>query len=96
MFDSFKSRVAVARQSNQLFFAALIPAERISSMFGEASAILDSARVYTTAVTVWTFLTQVLGLIDGRPEYRYSVAARQPDPFLIKWLRQRDEHKHGD
>ena len=60
MFDSFKSRVVAARESNQLFFAALIPAERISSLFGEASAILDSARVYTTAVTVWTLVTQVL------------------------------------
>ena len=60
MFDSFRSRVAAARESNQLFFAALFPAERISSIFGEASAILDSARVCTTAVTLWTFLTQVL------------------------------------
>ena len=54
MFDSFRSRVAAARESNQLFFAALFPAERISSIFGEASAILDSARVCTTAVTLWT------------------------------------------
>ena len=41
-----EKRVATARDSNQLFFAALIPAERISAMFGEAGAILDSARVY--------------------------------------------------
>jgi hypothetical protein len=47
MFDSFRSSVAAARESNQLFFAALIPAERIASTFGEASAILDSARVDT-------------------------------------------------
>lgn len=60
MFESFQSRVAAARESNQLFFASLIPSERITSMFGEASAILDSARVYTTAVTLWTFLSQVL------------------------------------
>lgn len=65
MFDSFKTRVAAARESNQLFFAALIPAERISSLFGEASAILDSARVYTTAVTVWTLLSQVLSSDHG-------------------------------
>ena len=65
MFDSFRSSVAAARESNQLFFAALIPAERIASTFGEASAILDSARVYTTAVTVWTFLTQVLSSDHG-------------------------------
>ena len=60
MFESFQSRVATARENNQLFFAALLPAERISSMFEEASLILDSARVYTTAVTVWTLLSQVL------------------------------------
>ena len=65
MFDSFKSRVAAARENGQLFFAALIPEERISSTFGEASAILDSARIYTTAVTVWTFLTQVLSSDHG-------------------------------
>ena len=65
MFDSFRSRVAAARESNQLFFSALIPAERISSFFGESSAILDSARVYTTAVTLWTFLTQVLSSDHG-------------------------------
>ncbi len=34
-------------------------------MFEEASAILDSARVYTTAVTLWTFLTQVLSSDHG-------------------------------
>lgn len=65
MFDSFRSRVAAARESNQLFFSALIPTERISSIFGESSAILDSARVYTTAVTLWTFLTQVLSSDHG-------------------------------
>jgi putative transposase len=65
MFDSFQSRVAAARQSDELFFAALLPQERIASAFGESSAILDSARVYTTAVTVWTFLSQVLSSDHG-------------------------------
>jgi hypothetical protein len=31
MFDSFRSSVAATRESDQLFFAALIPAERIAS-----------------------------------------------------------------
>jgi hypothetical protein len=48
MLDSFRSRIAAARKSNELFFAALIPAERIVSIFGKASAILESASVYTT------------------------------------------------
>jgi hypothetical protein len=65
MFDSFRNRVAAARQSDQLFFAALLPEENIASMFGEASAILDTARIYTTAVTLWTFLTQVLSCDHG-------------------------------
>jgi hypothetical protein len=50
MFDSFRSSVAAARESNQLFFAALIPAERIASTFGEASAILDSASVLARTI----------------------------------------------
>ena len=65
MFDSFRSRVAAARESDQLFFAALLPQESIASSFGESSAILDSARVYTTAVTIWTFLSQVLSSDHG-------------------------------
>lgn len=65
MFDSFRRRIAHARQCNQLFFAALISPETIASIFGSATAILDSARVYNTAVTLWTFLTQVLGADHG-------------------------------
>jgi len=52
MFDSLRSRVADARESNQLFFAAFVSEERITPRFGEVSAILDSERVYTTAFTV--------------------------------------------
>ncbi len=65
MFDSFRNRVAAARNSDELFFAALLPKEHIASTFDEASAILDTARVYTTAVTLWTFLTQVLSCDHG-------------------------------
>lgn len=65
MFDSFRNRVAAARESDQLFFAALLPQEHIAAAFGKSSAILDSARVYTTAVTLWTFLTQVLSSDHG-------------------------------
>jgi hypothetical protein len=64
MIGSFRSQIANARNSNQLFFAALVPAERIASVFGEI-AILGSARVYTTAVTVWTLLSQVLSFDHG-------------------------------
>jgi len=50
---------------DQLFFASLISAETIAAVFGKATAILDSARVWTTAVTVWTFLSQVLSADHG-------------------------------
>lgn len=65
MFDSFRRRIAEARRDNQLFFASLISEETIASTFGSATAKLDSARIYTTAVTVWTFLSQVLSADHG-------------------------------
>lgn len=65
MFDSFRRRIADARRNDQLFFAALISEESIGSIFGAATATLDSARIYTTAVTLWTFLSQVLSADHG-------------------------------
>jgi len=59
VFDSFRQRVVALRRSNDLFFAALLSAESIASAFGDATAVLDSARTYNTAVTVWTLLSQV-------------------------------------
>lgn len=52
MFDSVRRRIAEARRNDRLFFAALISPETIASIFGSATAILDSARIYTTSVTV--------------------------------------------
>ncbi|QDU92362.1 hypothetical protein [Lignipirellula cremea] len=65
MFDSFRRRIAAARHDNQLFFASLISEQTIASTFGQATAKLDAARIYTTAVTVWTFLSQVLSADHG-------------------------------
>lgn len=65
MFDSFRRRIADARRDDQLFFAALMPEEFIDSSFGSATATLNSARIYTTAITVWTFLSQVLSADHG-------------------------------
>ena len=64
-FESFRSRVHHARQSGDLFFASLISRETIESIFGEASAILGSARVYNTSVTLWVFLSQVMSIHHG-------------------------------
>jgi len=60
MFHSFRHRLASVRQSNSLVCAALLSSETIRDAFGKASSILDSAHIYTTAVTLWTFLSQVL------------------------------------
>ncbi len=65
MFDSFRSRFAAASRDNQLFFAALLKEETIRTLFGEASAILDSARIYSTATTLWVFLSQTLSADHG-------------------------------
>ena len=64
-FDSFRGRIAKARQSGDLYFASLLTRETIASAFGEASAILDSARIYDTSVTLWVFLSQVLSIHHG-------------------------------
>ena len=62
---SLRSRVHLARQAEDLHFAALLPKETIAEAFGESSGILDRARVYVTSVTVWVFLTQVLSKDHG-------------------------------
>ena len=60
MLDSLRSRIAAVRDSNQLYFAALLSEQTIRTVFADAVRVLDSARIYTTAVTLWTFLSQVL------------------------------------
>lgn len=64
-FHSFRARVAQARQANDLYFASLLDRETIASIFGDASGILDSARIYDTAATLWVFLSQVLSIHHG-------------------------------
>jgi hypothetical protein len=65
MSDSFRSRIAAVRENNELYFASLLSVQTIAEVFGDASRVLDSARIYTTAITVWTFLSQVLSLDHG-------------------------------
>jgi hypothetical protein len=65
MFDSLGARLRAVRASDSLYFAALLSEETIREAFGAASEILDSARIYTTATTVWTFLAQVLSAHHG-------------------------------
>lgn len=64
-FDSFRNRVEHARRSGDLYFASLVSKETIASVFGDASGILDSARIYKTSVTLWVFLSQVMSIHHG-------------------------------
>lgn len=63
--SSFRRRIADARESDDLYFASLLDRQTIVSAFGQASDILDSARVYDTAVTLWVFLSQVMSIHHG-------------------------------
>lgn len=65
LFQSFRGRIAEARRSEDLYFASLLDRNTIKSVFGGASEILDSATIYDTAVTLWTFLSQILSSDHG-------------------------------
>lgn len=59
MVQSFHAAVAAARRHGDLYFAALLPQDRILKAFGTARAAWQGW-VYTPAVTVWVFLSQCL------------------------------------
>jgi hypothetical protein len=59
MVDSFRATVAEARRHGDLYFAALLPQDRIAKAFKTARAVWQGW-VYTPAVTVWIFLSQCL------------------------------------
>jgi putative transposase len=59
MPQSFRATVAEARRHGDLYFAALLPQDRILKAFGAARAAWQGW-VYTPAVTVWAFLSQCL------------------------------------
>ncbi len=59
MVHSFRATVAEARRHGELYFAALLPQDRIIKAFGNARATWQGW-VYTPAVTVWVFLSQCL------------------------------------
>lgn len=48
-----------------LYFAALLNRETITEVFGDARRGHNSPRIYSTAVTLWTFLSQVLSFHHG-------------------------------
>jgi putative transposase len=61
MLGSFRVAVRAARRDEQLYFAALLPEERILDAFGEARALWQGW-VYTPAATMWVFLSQCLSM----------------------------------
>jgi len=59
MVHSFRAAVARARRSGDLYFAALLPEDRILKAFGAARATWQGW-IYTPAITIWVFLSQCL------------------------------------
>jgi hypothetical protein len=59
MVHSFRATVAEARRHGDLYFAALLPQDRIEKAFGDARWLWQGW-IYTPAVTVWVFLAQCL------------------------------------
>jgi len=57
MDTAFRRAVAEARRQGNLYFASLLPEDRIMEAFGEASRLWQGW-VYTPAVTTWVFLSQ--------------------------------------
>jgi hypothetical protein len=59
MVHSLRAAVTEARRHGDLYFAALIPQDRIEKAFGTARWLWQGW-IYTPAVTVWVFLSQCL------------------------------------
>jgi hypothetical protein len=59
MVHSLRATVAEARRHGDLYFAALVPQDRIEKAFGNARWFWQGW-IYTPAVTVWVFLSQCL------------------------------------
>jgi len=59
MVLSFRAAVAEARRHGGLYFAALLPEDRILKAFGAARAAWQGW-IYTPAATLWVFLSQCL------------------------------------
>src|SRR5687768_14278726 len=56
---AFRRAVAQARRHGDLYFASLLPEDRIQQAFGTARWFWQGW-IYTPAVTIWVFLSQCL------------------------------------
>ena len=59
MYQSFRMAAAEPRRHGELYFAALLPEDRILKAFGVARGAWQGW-IYTPAVTVWVFLSQCI------------------------------------
>ncbi|MGH9446538.1 MAG: hypothetical protein ACRD3O_12535, partial [Terriglobia bacterium] len=57
MDTAFRRAVAEARRHGDLYFASLLPEDRILEAFGKARELWQGW-IYTPAATVWVFLSQ--------------------------------------
>ena len=58
---AFRRAVAQARRQGNLYFAGLLPEDRIEQAFGKARWFWQSW-IYSPAVTLWVFLAQCLSV----------------------------------
>jgi len=72
---AFRRAISEARRQGDLYFASLLPADRIREAFGQASWFWDSW-IYSPSVTFWVFLAQCLS-----PDHSCRDAVAQ----LIAW-----------
>jgi hypothetical protein len=75
MDTAFRRAVAEARRHGDLYFASLLPEDRISAAFGRARWFWQGW-VYTPTVTIWVFLSQCLS-----PDH----SCREAVARLIAW-----------
>jgi putative transposase len=75
MVHSFRATVAEARRHGDLYFAALLPQDRIEKALGDARWLWQGW-IYKPAVTVWVFLSQCLS-----PDH----SCREAVARLIAW-----------
>ncbi len=59
MDGAFRRAIAEARRHGELYFASLLPEDRIMDVFGAARSLWQGW-IYTPAVTIWVFLSQCL------------------------------------
>jgi len=91
MVHSFRATVAEARRHGDLYFAALLPQDRILKAFGTARAAWQGW-VYTPAITVSAIpaLMRFLGMLAREKDYNKArtFVARQRGRGSAVWVKR--------